>query len=652
VTEVIVRDNAGKVELGMDRCITRRDFLNGAALTIGATLLPLETLFAQDSGPDPSALEPFLAKGITQQDPRYYPPGLTGMRGSHPGSFEVGHELRDQKRWADAGAEADTGERYDLVVVGGGISGLSAAYFFRRANGPGSRILVLDNHDDFGGHAKRNEFQSGKHFLIGCGGTLAIERPKTYSKEAMGLLRELGIEVQRFETYYDRKFRESKGLRRGVFFDKQTFGVDRLVSGEGQPTWDEYLKKTPLSEAARKDILRLQTERVDYLPGLSLEKKTARLKKMSYKAFLLDYVKVHSDVIRYYQQTTHSLWAMGIDAVDAFSCIEGTPVGLAMGIKACDTEPYIYHFPDGNASIARLLVRSLVPGCAPGHTMEDIVTATMNYARLDDPSSPVRVRLNSTGVRVKHLGDPSSAREVEVTYVLAGKAYTVRGATSVLACYNMIIPYLCPEMPEKQKEGLAYGVKYPLVYTNVQISNWKAFQELGVGAIYCPGGYFSSVNMDFPVSIADYHYTSSPDEPCVLRLVRTPCKPGLPAKDQFRAGHWELFTTPFETFERNIRDQLGRMLGKGGFDPGRDIEAITVNRWPHGYAYDYPPLWDPAADLPELERPHVIGRQPFGRITIANSDSGANAETDEAIDQAWRAVNEVMAIRARSPKSA
>jgi spermidine dehydrogenase len=305
-------------------------------------------------------------------------------------------------------------------------------------------------------------------------------------------------------------------------------------------------------------------------------------------------------------------------------------------------EPYIFHFPDGNASVARLLVRSLVPGSAPGSTMEDIVTARVNYARLDNPDSPVRIRLNSTVIRAKHLGDPQSASAVEVTYVRGGKASKVKAAHCVLGCYNMVIPYLCPEMSERQKEALAYAVKIPLVYTNVQIRNWEAFQKLGVSSIYSPGGYFNGAGLDFPVSIGDYHFPSSPEDPCLLHLLRTPCKPGLAAKDQYRAGRYELLTTPFDVFERNIRDQLGRMLAGGGFDSARDVQAITVNRWPHGYAYEYNPLFEPL-DRPASERPCVIGRQPFGRIHIANSDADGHAYTNIAIDQGYRAVREITA---------
>jgi spermidine dehydrogenase len=619
--------------------ITRRDFLNGCTLTVGASLTIassawLKVLAAAETDPE--------------KDPNYYPPAKTGMRGSHDGSWEVAHAMRDGETWSDATADS---ESYDLIVVGGGISGLASAYFFRKLTGSHSKILILDNHDDFGGHAKRNEFQRGERLLIGYGGTQSLEAPHHYSKEAFGLLQELGVEVDRFNKYFDQNLYKGMGLKRATFFDKETFGVDRLLPGFGTHylglTYPpEILAQIPISEAARKDLVRLQEEKVDYLPGLSAEEKRRKLIKTSYKDFLLQFVKVDPEVVKIFQTAPHGLYAVGIDAVSAWDCLQMEYPGFkGIGPQSSkdspeQAEPYIFHFPDGNASVARLVVRSLIPGAVPGTTMEDVVTSRVDYARLDDSGSAVRIRLNSTAVRAKHVGDPYGAKQVEITYVRGGKAHKVRTSHCVLACYNMVIPYLCPEMPEKQKEALHYCVKLPLVYTNVQIRNWESFQKLGVSSIYAPGGYFNGASLDFPVSIGEYHFPSKPEEPCLLHLVRTPCKPGLPAKEQYRAGRYELMTTPFDVFERNIRDQLGRMLGGGGFDSARDIQALTVNRWPHGYAYEYNPLFEPL-DRPDSERPCVIGRQPFGRIHIANSDADGHAYTNIAIDQGYRAVREI-----------
>ncbi len=623
--------------------ISRRDFLNGVAIgagtTIAGSLLPEFASAAPAGGP------------ASQDTTGYYPPTRTGLRGNHPGSFEGAHRLRDGNFWSQVGGITDTNEVYDLVVVGGGISGLAAAYFYRAGHAD-ARILVLDNHDDFGGHAKRNEFELGGRLALINGGTVDIDSPRPYSAVADGLLKALGVDpVALTNKCLDRAFYRSLGLGRGLFFDKETFGADKLVVANDKLSWPQLLAQTPLSPQAQSDVARIEEAHVDYFPGLSSAEKKSRLSKMSYRDFLLNVVKADPDAIAFYQARTHGEWGVGIDAVSAldvwafgFPGFQGLDLepGSAphMGFTAAgyaDGGSYTFHFPDGNASIARLLVRHLIPGAVPGDSAEDVVTARIDYSRLDRTDASVRIRLNSIVASVRNAGDPPTG--VEIQYLSDGGVYRVRGRSCVLACYNMMIPYLCPDLPERQKEALHYAVKIPLIYASVALKNWQPFKTLGIARVYSPGSYFSSLFLNPIVDIGAYRSSRSPNEPTLVHMTRTPVAPGLSERDQHRAGHFDILGTSFATFEHNIRDQLGRILLPGGFDPETDITAITVNRWPHGYAYEYNPLFDP--DWPAGGAPHEVGRAPFGRIAIANSDAGAAAYTDCAIDQAYRAVQEL-----------
>ncbi|MEM9388112.1 MAG: NAD(P)-binding protein [Pseudomonadota bacterium] len=607
----------------MSKQITRRDFLNGTQVALGASLLTPWS-------------EVFGAAASTAA----YPPARTGLRGTHDGAWETMHARVAGKRWP---AEAPS-EHYDLVIVGAGISGLSAAYFYRQAQ-PQARILLLDNHDDFGGHAKRNEFRIQGRTRIGYGGTEAIDTPSSYTAIARQLLEDIGIDLQRFYKYFHQDLYASMGLGHSIMFDAATYGERKLVTGYGSRSWEAFAGDTPMSAQARADLVRIFTEKRDYLPGLSYQQKYALLAKTSYLDFLRDYAKVDAQVLGIYRQWFRSFYGLGSKDVPALLVSEygdggGLP-GLAHTMPRVGhrgDEPYIFHFPDGNASVARLLVRALLPEVVPGVTMEDVVTAVVDYEALDRADADLRLRLESTVINARHTADEKC---VDVTYVRHGKSRTVRAGKCIMACYNAAIPYLCPELPKAQKEGLAYNVKVPLTYTKVLISNWKSFVEQGISYVYFTNDFYKQIELDYPVSMGDYAFDKRPDQPMIVHLCNVPYFDDIDGPEQWRAGRRQLLATSFDTFEYHVRDQMDAALRAGGFDAERDIEAITVNRWPHGYAYNPIYLWEPEWSDP-ASTPWAIGRRPFGRIAIANSDAGASSDTNTAITEAHRAVGELL----------
>jgi spermidine dehydrogenase len=613
--------------------ITRRDFLNGTRIGIGATvggslLAPWTQVFGAQ------------APAYTL-DANYYPPGKTGLRGSHDGSWETMHARVSGTGWPRSSAE----EHYDLVVVGAGISGLAAAIFYRQSK-PDARILILDNHDDFGGHAKRNEFSADGQTRIAYGGTESIDTPSAYSNVARQLLIDIGVDVEKFYDYYDQDLYASLGLGYAINYDSRTYGTQKMVPGYGSVPWEQFAAATPMNNQAKADLVRLFNEERDYLPGLSREQKVELLSSISYLDFLRDHAGVDQQILEMYRRWGMSFWCVGMEevpaiAVQGYGDGGGIP-GLSHTVPRVGhrgDEPYIFHFPDGNASVARLLVRALLPDALPGSSMEDSVTARVDYAALDRAASAVKIRLNSTVVEAVHTPD---GKAVDVTFVHGGTARTIRADRCVMACYNSAIPYLCPELSEKQVAGLEYNVKVPLTYTKVLVRNWQAFAELGIRYVFYTSDFYKQVELDYPVSIGGYEFGSTPDQPMVLHMCYVPYVADVAGPQQWREGRRRLLTTPFSQFEGHVRDQLDQALRGGGFDADRDIRGITVNRWPHGYSYSPGLLWEPDW-TDEDSKPWVVGRQKLGRISIANSDAGASADTNSAIVHAHRAVQEQLA---------
>ena len=617
--------------------ITRRDFLNGVALSLaaGTSLSPLEIL-AQTRAPA-----------------SYYPPLLTGLRGSHVGSFETAHAVAmGGVKFGSPKQQIDA--TYDLVVVGGGISGLAAAFLYRQQAGADKKILVLDNHDDFGGHAKRNEFNVDGQSLIGYGGSQSIDTPSQYSRESARLIKDIGIVIGPFYDYFDQDYFKSRGLRPGIYFSHEAYGKDQTLPNAmgdwmGDLEWaigERAISHYPISDESKASLKALLRSDKDYLAGMKRGDKADLLRNISYSDFLRHHAGASEEVVTIIRDAIKGYWGIGWDAISALEAYRLEQPGT-LGLEPeerkdrhwTSDEPYIFHFPDGNAGVARALVRRLIPGAVPGSTMEDLVTARVDYSSIDLTSNSVRIRLNSTAVDVRHTPDQ---KHVDVTYIYDGKPRRVRGRHAILACYNLVVPHIVSEISAAQREAIEYATKIPLVYISVAVRNWRALAELGYHSIYIPQSpLMHSFGLDFPVSIGDYKFAPGPDAATVLHGTFVPTVPdqGLNQKQQNLLGQKRLYQMSFGDYEKLIVRQLEGALAGGGFDAERDIAGLTVNRWPKGYAYEYNDLIEPAEFGPE-NGPHIAGRAQIGRISIANSDSSAFAYVDGAIDAAVRAVNE------------
>ena len=607
--------------------IARRDFINGTLMVAGASMLP----FKSTSQAVMAALKP-----------EYYPPALTGLRGSHPGSNEHAHSQAWTKQ-TDWGPTTDLKEEYDLVVVGGGLSGLSAAYFYQQEHGRDKKVLILDNHDDFGGHAKRNEHTIDGDTRLGEGGSESFEYPHEFSETVLNLLNDLGVDMDRFKTAYDTDFFKRHNLGAVTYFNKRIFGEDRVVQHPycNYPNYVEGLQgaklsskeaaqQAPLSDSGKEQLLRVLNG------GLhTLKVPKEELRNYTRTHFYFDYLKDtlgvnDPGVLRMARHSGLDWGSTGTELMSIAAARSCGALGFAPVAVFDEDNPYIHHFPDGNAGVARALVKWLIPGVARGNNAEELVLAKFNYAELDKSSNTARIRLNSTVVNVEHGDEPRNSSDVSVNYINDNKSYQVKGKGVVMACYNMIIPHIVSGLPEEQSAALKLQGKSPMQYTTVGLRNWRAMKALGIGVAMSPGNMHQAVLMDFPVSMGGYEYTRTPDDPCVIQMISCPYgKFGEPRREQFREARYRMLGLQFKDYEQEIRSHLSGMFPRELFDFDRDVASISVNRWAHGYSNGGP------GDSTR------IGRQPFGRITIANSDSAPGSDAKTAMMMAHRAVNEL-----------
>jgi spermidine dehydrogenase len=520
--------------------------------------------------------------------------------------------------------------------------------------GPGARILVLDNHDDFGGHAKRNEFHYKGRMLLGLGGAQNLDMPDNYGLITKGVLNDLGIDTDAMQANTADDFAMANPAADNALAlpgedGHKTVGGNWFLTMHGEGDYETMVRALPIPAAEHEKLIALFGGDRDFLDDLSLSQKLDYVSTVSYSRFLADRVGLDKETLPLldsilrvgngftgWNHAVIEALTGGAPGLQGMGWLAGTVHSLAIG--AVSSVLQSRYFPDGNASVARLLVHKLIPAVAPDMSgFEDIATSGFNYDALDRRDNVTQLRLNSTVVGVRHVDD----EKVEVDYVREGDALRITGNHCILACYNGLIPHLCPELPDEQKDALRYGVKVPLVYANVLLDNGRAFSKLGATLVTCPKDPFTMLSSAPLSTTGGYEPPRGPDDPMVVLMMAnpTPAPTGDESlRDLLRIGRGMVYTTPFETYEQQVREQLQSVLGQHGFDHETDIRAITVNRWPHGYAYWYQMLDDP--EWPAGQAPHEIGRAQFGRISIANSDSHATPYMDAAIEAGWRAVTE------------
>ncbi len=602
--------------LGMFRAITRRDFLQGTALALAAP-------------------------GLVRAQGQAHPP--SGFEGQDDPSTECGHRVRDGIYQTLPSEIVDTGEDYDLIVVAASLAGLASAYVYQKERGGEAKVLLLENNDNFGGHARRNTFRWKNTTLIVNGGTYDLEAPERAPAEAAEIFDDVGITAERLVAFRDPDYRKRFGLSSTAFFDSRIYpGIrPQFVHGFHDIPWEEFFAKSPLSEEVKRELVTLYTTRKNYLPGV--EEPYRALASMTWEEYIRDKMGLGDNAVRFSDIYATDLGGLGCDGLagtygwelgPGFFGVHGEGFYDDNGFMRYGYQP-IHRFPDGNHSVARHLLKKLTPNAIDGpDTVEGVFDGQIHPDRFDTAGSNVRLRLQSTVIQVKEL-DGGSRGEI-LSAAPDGSVHSVKARGAIVAAWGMAAKHIVPDIPDAQRKALGQYNYAAALYINVMLRQWRPIAEAGAFEMYLPGGYCMWMHPLDPLHVGDYRPEHHPDKPTILSMFKYLRTPGLPPEDQMKLARYELEKKPFEDFEREIRSELEHILGPWGFDPAKDILAITVNRWGHGYIV-FPHA---SVDAP----PQEAGRERVGRVSFAGADAGGEPWTQAALQQAHRAAHEQLEL--------
>jgi len=641
-------DSRADHTLGMDQAITRRDFLNSSLLASGGLLLnpvsPANLLAANAAA---------RSSSIADEDDLTGYGGVGDYANSNGNTLAVltaGHEIRDGAFDSLPASVIDTGEIYDCVVVGGGISGLAAALIFQRQAGEGKTCLVLDNHPIFGGEAKRNEFLVDGHRLVAHQGSALFWPPFPHSFMAR-FYESIGLKVPRLEYQKWAGPAPEIALTRTPYLGSAPYGL-YFGAKFGQPhgvwvtdPWGEKsggkksggkkLEGAPISAKAREELVRHQSpDQAAQKPQYRGDAISRRLDTITLEDYMMERYGMSRETIRTFAPDDGGGFGLGPDALSGYTAYAFDELGP---IPEDGTEM----FPDGNSGIARLIAKTLIPESIAGsHSLEDVCRNPVNFAALDRPGAAARIRLDSTAVWVKHDGDSAKSESVTVAYTRGGKTYRVKARSVVMAGGSWTTRHIVRDLPEDRKEAYAQFYRSPCMLANVAVRNWRFLYKMGISGCQWFEGLGNYMQIRKLALCGADSPTIGPDSPVVLAIKVLYSYPGKTAEQQGHQGRAELISTPFRDYERQIRRQFTDMFARSGFDASRDIAGIILNRWGHAYASPAPGFYFGKDGKPAPG--DVLRAAPFGRIAFANTDLSGTPDHKSSILEGRRAVEQLL----------
>jgi spermidine dehydrogenase len=613
-------------ELGLDAQISRRDFVGGGLIGAGAALLGVT------AAPSAAGTEGSI------EIPRSLSADWTGYGGvgdyarSNGNTHDVvnaAHAVRDGKLGSTGQVGEDTHEAYDLVIVGGGFSGMGAAHTFAKESGAQGRCLVLDNHPIFGGEAKQNEFVVDGHRLYGPQGS------NSFVTHADGSFPDIWRELRLPEKF---AFQPLAGTQRPIRVAPDNFAPMMkwpartsvgyfFPTADGKGRWivgaqEQGFADAPLAPDLKRDLnAALQSSaKLRSSPPANWE---AWLDSMTYQDFLVRELGLNPDVLYRYVDPYFGAASFGIsgDAVSAYGAYKlqmpGTLIFLSeTERKAIGQREYV-SFPAGNTTILRHLVKAVIPSAIDGaHTAEGIAYGRTRFDKLDRPGQTIRIRASSTAVRLRHADGPQ--RQLTIDYYRGGRLERLHARSAVIAVSGQIARRIVGDLPPEFANAYKQFHHAPMLVVNVALRHWRFMERLGISAARWFEGFGWFANFRQPMILGTSSQPLDPSQPIVLTLyVPYTRNTGRSLQEQVVLGRSELFATSYRDFELQIRAQLTRLFGDHGFDARRDIAAIVLNRWGHAYVVPQPGFY---FGVDGAKPPRAIIAAGFGKIAFGHSE--------------------------------
>lgn len=604
---------------GLHKPIQRRDFLQGMAFGAGLLASGCALNFGKRGG-----------KNLRHRDASNF-----SISGQNDEVKTRGHSVRalNSKCFNQA---KDLGEYYDLIVVGAGFSGMASALHYQELVGAKAKILILENHDSFGGHATRNTFCHEGKTYISSGGAYTLESPEDSPEQTLTMLEKVGVSFEKLSKYRTDAY-QKLGLSSCLLFDSRIFPIEKVqwLPNFHCSKMQEFFSKTPLEEDEKKELVEFYTTHKNYLEGI--ENEESFLKKISWENFIRKNMKLGDLSVAFANLYSTDLLGLGCDAVSAYEARKIGPGFLGM-----DGEGFVYkknnlifdyeteyRFPDGLHTVARAFAKTLLPTAFPkAESLEELFLSEVDSKELENSKQNVHFRFRSMVTRIEH----NSRNSVDVYYRNAeGKDFKISSKSVIMSGWGMVSKYIVPELPQEQRSSLEDYTYTPVVYINVLLRNWKAFAKIGASKMYLPHGYCTWMSLADPIHIGKYRPSYDPKEPIILSMYKYFYTPGLDVKSQVVKGRTEMESKSFQDFEKEIREELHHLFSPWGFDVSKDILGIQINRWAHGYNF---------FSGVSSSQSFLRGRAPLGRISFAGADAGGNPWMQSALEQGIRSAEE------------